>query len=381
VAPSTLPYGITTADFNADGYSDVASANWNKNDVSVLLNDGAGNFSEAIYPVVKGPQDLISADFNGDGNLDLAVSNQQSTVVSILWGDGTGVFSAPENYAAGGSPMVLTGGDFNSDGNIDILTAGSMINTLGSVNLLLNQRPGVDTAPPSGSIVIDAGNAFTNTTAATLSLTCTDNVGCTQMQFSNDNITWNPLVANAVSASWTLAAGADGVRMVYSRFKDAAGNLSPVINDTITLDTLAPTAPVAAAPANNTVTSNTARPTISGTAEAGSTVTIKDGTTSLGMVTATGGNWNLATGGAVLTPGVHSFIITATDAAGNASSATTITYTVTRSVPVPAAAVAGSGGCVIQPNARFDPIFPALLLIGLGLVSLRRRGSSGIKKA
>jgi len=192
----------------------------------------------------------------------------------------------------------------------------------------------VENTPPAGTISIDAGKSATNTTAVTLTLTCNDNVACTQMQFSNDDVTYAPLTANAGNASWTLAAGADGVRTVYAKFQDAAGNVSSVVSDTITLDTLAPAKPVITAPVNNTLTNNNARPVIGGTAEPAASVTVTDGATALGMVTAAGGHWSLASGSAILTAGAHSFTALATDAAGNAGPASTaITYTVDTTPP------------------------------------------------
>ncbi|RZA27250.1 MAG: hypothetical protein EOP10_00830 [Proteobacteria bacterium] len=93
---------------------------------------------------------------------------------------------------------------------------------------------------------------------------------------------------------------------------------------TLTVDTSAPVAPVITTPAANTTAAISA---ISGTAETGSTVVIKNGVTSLGSVVATGGNFSL-TLGTPLSDGTYSFTAQATDVAGNvgtASSALAIT--------------------------------------------------------
>ena len=97
-----------------------------------------------------------------------------------------------------------------------------------------------DTIAPSGSVVINAGSAWTNSTAATLAPSATDNVGVTQMQFSNDNVTWSTLEPySTATKNWTLATG-NSTKTVYARYKDAAGNLSATVNDTIGLDGTAP---------------------------------------------------------------------------------------------------------------------------------------------
>ena len=77
--------------------------------------------------------------------------------------------------------------------------------------------------------------------------------------------------------------------------------------------------------------------TLTGTAEANSTVKVYDGATLLGSATANGsGAWSYTT--AALASGAHSFTATATDAAGNtsvASSALNVTIdTVAPNAPV-----------------------------------------------
>ena len=81
--------------------------------VSILLGDGAGNFSAATnFAVGNTPNSVAVGDFNGDGKQDLAVANAVSQRVSILLGDGTGNFSASRNFTAGGFPWLGCGGRF-----------------------------------------------------------------------------------------------------------------------------------------------------------------------------------------------------------------------------------------------------------------------------
>ena len=58
------------------------------------------------------PWSVAVGDFNGDGKQDLAVANFNSGNVSILLGDGTGNFSAPTNFNAGDEPWFSSGGRF-----------------------------------------------------------------------------------------------------------------------------------------------------------------------------------------------------------------------------------------------------------------------------
>lgn len=109
-----------------------------------------------------------------------------------------------------------------------------------------------DTTPPTGSITINAGASATKTTAVTLTLSATDNSGAVaQMQCSNDGTTFSTPEAYATTKTWTLTSG-EGTKTVWAKFKDAAGNWSAAVSDTIVLDTTAPTLTITS-PANGSV--------------------------------------------------------------------------------------------------------------------------------
>ena len=102
----------------------------------------------------------------------------------------------------------------------------------GAGNRLAMQPP--DTTPPTGTITINSGEPVTNNPAVTLTLTCSDNIVCSQMQFSNDDVTYSTAEAYGTTKSLTLSPG-DGTKTVYVKFKDAAGNWSTAYSDTIEL--------------------------------------------------------------------------------------------------------------------------------------------------
>ena len=73
-------------------------------------------------------------------------------------------------------------------------------------------------------------------------------------------------------------------------------------------------------------------PTLTGTAEAGATVTLRDGSTVLGTTVANGGAWSFTTG--VLGQGTHSFSAMGTDKAGNVSpQSSTLTVAIDTDAP------------------------------------------------
>jgi len=100
----------------------------------------------------------------------------------------------------------------------------------------------LDRTPPTGSASIDGGATYAASTAVTLNLAGADTgAGVNRVMMSNNagfsGATW---VGYATSSDWTLAAG-DGTKTVYVKFRDRAGNVSPVYSDAIILDTTAPT--------------------------------------------------------------------------------------------------------------------------------------------
>ncbi len=86
---------------------------------------------------------------------------------------------------------------------------------------------GVDTTPPSGSIVINGGEPSTKSTIVTLDLTYTDMMsGVHEVRFSNDGV-WDtePWESPSPTKTWNLTEG-EGTKIVYYQIKDHAGLLS-----------------------------------------------------------------------------------------------------------------------------------------------------------
>jgi len=120
------PTYVISNDFNLDGFNDLVSANYNSNQISILLGNGGGIFGAPTnFSVGTNPQAVISADFNGDGYQDLATANNNSNNISVLMGLGTGIFGAATNFATGSMPIALVSSDFNGDGNMDLAVANS----------------------------------------------------------------------------------------------------------------------------------------------------------------------------------------------------------------------------------------------------------------
>ena len=139
-AVGTNPRSVAVGDFNRDGNPDLAVANYNSNDVSILLGNGLGAFAPKVdYTAGTNPVSVAVGDFNRDGNPDLAVANYTSDNVSILLGNGLGAFAPAVNYTTGTNPVSVAVGDFNRDGNPDLAVAN---NDSDNVSILLGNGLG-----------------------------------------------------------------------------------------------------------------------------------------------------------------------------------------------------------------------------------------------
>jgi hypothetical protein len=130
------PTSILTADLNGDGRPDLITTNLNSNNVSILLGQQpstnpqtglagtADLFKEhTLYDVGTRPRTAALGDFNRDGRPDLAVANNQSDDLSILLGNGDGTFQSAVLLPTGRSPLAIAAGDLNHDGTDDLVAA------------------------------------------------------------------------------------------------------------------------------------------------------------------------------------------------------------------------------------------------------------------
>lgn len=137
-----LPLGVIAADFNNDGYADLAvtlvcSNNLCVNgEVDVLLNNQDGTFQPPLRFLTGGPisEGLAAADLNGDGNLDLVVANGQGGggiqgTVSVLLGNGDGTFASAVDYLAQNGTISVAVADLDGDGHPDVVAVNAESNS------------------------------------------------------------------------------------------------------------------------------------------------------------------------------------------------------------------------------------------------------------
>ncbi|MBF0387121.1 MAG: S8 family serine peptidase [Candidatus Omnitrophica bacterium] len=162
--------------------------------------------------------------------LTLNASDATSGVAQMQFSDDGTVWTTPEPYAPSKA--------WTMKGSQGVKTVyAKFIDAAGNVSGVISGSVIIDSDLPTGSIVINSGAPFTAQNEVVLALSASDatsGMGTgARMKFSNDGAHWTETDYSA-EYNWTLSAG-DGVKTVYARFMDAAGNWSLPVSDTITV--------------------------------------------------------------------------------------------------------------------------------------------------
>lgn len=330
------------------------------NTLTVKATDAAGNTSAASSPLTvtidtvqaaPGTPVLGAAYDSGTSSSDgitrivnptITGTGEAGSVVTLYDGsvsygsatvNGLGVWSIATGTLVPGT-RTLTARAIDRAGNSSVASAGLVIT--------------IDTsaaAPGTPSLVVDSGASSTDRLINTGSPTLTGTAEANGLVRLYDGASLIGSGTANGSGIWTIAASGlgAGAHTLSARMVDAAGNTSdPSATLTITIDTTAPSAPGTpslSAGSNSGSTSDRITsvftPTITGSAEANSIITLYDGTTALGTVTADGnGAWSTTTPS--LADGAHTLSVVALDLAGNTSAASTaLTVTIDTTAAAP----------------------------------------------
>ncbi|QWV92420.1 hypothetical protein KP004_14560 [Geomonas oryzisoli] len=234
-------------------------------------------------------------------------------------------------------------------GNVSIGKSASVTVTI--------PAPTADTTNPTLVVSTLADGSYTNKVTLNISGSATDAGGLQSLTINGQAVIVNP--DGSFSAAVTLVPGANVITVVAV---DQAGNAQSVVR-TITFD---PTAPVLAitAPGDNSDSAQSYI-TVTGTIDESSTVTVTDNG---GNQTSAAINGNTFTATVNLVAGVNTITVTATDLAGNVTSAKrTVTYTpagvLTMAVTYPAQDITTSKNSIVVTGTVADTVGKATVLV------------------
>jgi YD repeat-containing protein len=211
----------------------------------------SGDGTKSVYAKFKDTAGNWSVSYNDTIQLDATPPTTTASPTGGVYGTAQTVTLTCSDGSGSGCDKIY----YSTDGSTPTTLYSSPINISVSTTLkffakdiatnseaVKTENYIIDTVPPTGTIIIDSGAAFTMSTGVTLTLSCSDNVACSQMQFSNDNSTYSTPEAYTTTKAWTLTSG-NGTKTVYVKYMDTVGNLSTAFSDTIVLNTSCSSSP------------------------------------------------------------------------------------------------------------------------------------------
>jgi hypothetical protein len=114
--------------------------------LSVLLNDGDGNFGDPVTYYAAADGRACTGDFDGDGDFDVAISKQGfgASSFSVLLNNGDATFADAFTVSVGSDPMGMSAENLDRDGDTDVAVAVSGENTVAVAMSTANPATRVD---------------------------------------------------------------------------------------------------------------------------------------------------------------------------------------------------------------------------------------------
>ena len=292
-------------------------------------------------PVIVSPKDGAALNtpapkFSGTAETGTTITltdTDGDTVCTTTAKDGTWECTAPSEYAEGEHAFTATAKD--PAGNVSTPTTHTI-----TIDVTAPQKP-VITAPADATIANTPKPALSGTGETGTTVTITDHRDRTLCSSPVTDGTWTCTPDTALT---------EGDHTFTPTAKDRAGNTASGAKTTFTLDVTAPAKPTVSAPADGDAL-NTQTPTLTGTAEPGSTVTITtdDGTPACTATVTGSGEWT-CTLTSPLPEGTHPLTALVTDPAGNTSPGTTVKISIDVTAPTAPAFTSPQDGLLTRVN-------------------------------
>jgi FG-GAP-like repeat len=160
-------YSVCAVDVNGVGKVDLVSDQLNGT-LTLSTNNGGGTFgSTSLFHGNYFPDFVCAVDVNGDGKLDLISANNygdvSSSTLSVFTNDGHGGFILASSPGAGFQAACVVAADVNGDGKVDLVSAnyGDMYANRSTLTVLTNDGSGgfvIASSPqvPDGTISLVA---------------------------------------------------------------------------------------------------------------------------------------------------------------------------------------------------------------------------------
>ena len=296
------------------------------------IPDNGGGISIAVYKQVNSNYQLKITDVIA---ADATIISTNPHVISMLIADSSANVStyldSLESVNSKITSITLNG----SSHEIDITAKQKFLDTDALAKITGDYTIHL-TDGPFATITSAAG--LTNQLNQTI--TGTGQAGTTVTVLDGATVLGTAMVANDGTWSDVVTLNGQGNHIITASAADTYGNVQGSSPVTITLDTIAPIVTIT----SPSVATSDVHQTITGTGEAGTTVTVLDGSTVLGTTTVdNNGTWadviTLAN-----TLGAHNITATDTDAAGNLGTSNTDTLTLNLVInPNPAPVITATG--------------------------------------
>ncbi|MDB4680807.1 DUF5011 domain-containing protein, partial [Akkermansiaceae bacterium] len=299
--------------------------------------------SSAVDATVLGSYNVIYSATDGSGNVADQVTRKVTVVdttppVITLNGDAEVTIEMGGTYTEQGA--TVSDNYYTTGLDVDVtVTPTGAVNTSaeGTYEITYSVTDGSNnTGTATRTVIVDdtmpptspglSGPSLTNSPTPTLNGVA--EFGSTVRIYHGANLLGSVGLDVNESYSFQVPSLEDGSYGITATATDKAGNVSaasPAI--TVVVDTEAPAAPTL----TGSSLTNSPTPTLTGTAEAGSTVLFYDGGIYLGMKEADSGSFSFTVPN--LSDGSHDITATATDEAGNVSASTIFTVMVDTTAP------------------------------------------------
>jgi hypothetical protein len=171
IAMNGTPESPVSGDWNKDGNIDLAVVNNSSATLSILTGSDSGFFSYAATVDIllnSGTTvEAVAGDWNRDGYTDLVVTCGDSHEISILLNDGTGKFSEASREDLGQTTVGVVAGDWDHDGDLDLAVTHDPTNSISILknkSILAGIRKGAREIPYGYSLWQNYPNPFNPST-------------------------------------------------------------------------------------------------------------------------------------------------------------------------------------------------------------------------